>query len=106
MLDRWAEALAARGVREIKGNLYYDDAAFDDVRVHPTWSRGFLTDWYAAPVAGLNFNDNCIDVTVRPAEEGQPAKYEVVPATEGIEIINKIVTGGPGKPEISRSPAA
>jgi len=106
MLDRWAEALRGRGVRGIKGNLYYDDHAFDDVRVHPTWSRSFLTDWYAAPVAGLNFNDNCIDVTVRPGGEGKPAAFEVVPPTEGVEIVNRTVTGGRGSPRISREATA
>jgi D-alanyl-D-alanine carboxypeptidase/D-alanyl-D-alanine-endopeptidase (penicillin-binding protein 4) len=106
MLDRWAEALLARGVREFKGNLYYDDRAFDDVRVHPTWSQSFLTDWYAAPVEGLNFNDNCIDVTVRPAGEGRPAVVEVVPPTEAIQIVNRTVSGATGAAKIARKQTA
>jgi hypothetical protein len=81
MLDRWAAALKARGVTAVKGNLYYYDGAFEDVGVHPTWSRSYLTDWYAAPVAGLNFNDNCVDVTVRPAKaDGTAAKADATQA--------------------------
>jgi N-acetylmuramoyl-L-alanine amidase len=110
MFDRWAAALAAKGVKEIKGNLYYYDGAFDDEQVHPTWSRGYLTDWYAAPVAGLNFNDNCVDVTLRPAvgpggkpADGQPALFDVMPpTTKLVTIENKTVTNGKGTPEIAR----
>lgn len=121
MLDRWAAALKARGVTAVKGSLYYDDGAFDDVRVHPTWSRSFLTDWYAAPVAGLNFNDNCVDVTVRPAAAGEmggggdgrgdgggdrPAAFEVMPPTSAVRVVNATVTGGPGESAIGRDPDA
>ena len=104
MLDRWAAALRARGVTAVNGNLYYYDGAFDDERVHPTWSRSFLTDWYAAPVAGLNFNDNCVDVTVRPAADGQAAAYDVMPPTGGVvEVVNRTVSKGEGDAEIDRS---
>jgi serine-type D-Ala-D-Ala carboxypeptidase/endopeptidase (penicillin-binding protein 4) len=103
VLDRFADALAGSGLREVKGHLYYYDGAFDDVRVHPSWSRAFLTDWYAAPVAGLNFNDNCVDVTVRPAALGEPAAYEAVPPVRGIEIVNETISGGEGAAGISRA---
>jgi D-alanyl-D-alanine carboxypeptidase/D-alanyl-D-alanine-endopeptidase (penicillin-binding protein 4) len=94
MLDEWAEALKARGVTHIKGKLYFDDGVFDDQWVSPTWSKSFLTDWYAAPVTGLTFNDNCIDVTVLPTAMGEPARYEVVPPTSAVvKIVNQTRTG-------------
>lgn len=110
VFDRWAEALAAKGVKAVKGNLYYYDGTFDDQQVHPTWSKGYLTDWYAAPVAGLNFNDNCVDVTVHPAvgtdgkpADGQPGTCDVMPPTGALVTIeNKTVTGGTGDLEIER----
>ena len=93
MLDEWADALNSRGVTRIKGKLYFDDGVFDDQRVSPTWSKDFLTDWYAAPVTGLTFNDNCIDVTVYPTEPGKPGRYEVVPSTSGVlRIVNETRT--------------
>jgi D-alanyl-D-alanine carboxypeptidase/D-alanyl-D-alanine-endopeptidase (penicillin-binding protein 4) len=95
VFQRWAEALKAKGVTEFKGKLYYYDAAFDAQTVHPSWSKGYLTDWYAAPVTGLNFNDNCIDVTVTPgAKNGDPVTYEVMPPVKNITMENKMVTGG------------
>jgi D-alanyl-D-alanine carboxypeptidase/D-alanyl-D-alanine-endopeptidase (penicillin-binding protein 4) len=91
MFDDWAEALKARGVSRIAAVHYYD-RALDDQWVYPSWSKSFLVDWYAAPVSGLNFNDNCIDIKVSPTEPGQPAKLEVMPPTKGARIDNKIVT--------------
>src|SRR5581483_9477130 len=70
MLDDWAAALKAHGITNIKGNLYFYDGAFDSELTEQSWSRSFLTDWYAAPVSGLNFNDNCIDVTANPTNPG------------------------------------
>ena len=105
VLDDWATALMKRGVSRIKGNLYFYDGAFDDVRFNPNWSKGFHGDWYAAPVAGLNFNDNCVDVTVHPTADGQPAAYTIMPPVKDIKIINNCVTGrGEDEPSISREP--
>ncbi|HZZ42596.1 MAG TPA: D-alanyl-D-alanine carboxypeptidase/D-alanyl-D-alanine-endopeptidase [Tepidisphaeraceae bacterium] len=92
--DRWAATLKSKGITEIKGKLYYYDGAFDAETVHPSWSRGDLTDWYAAPVTGLNFNDNCIDVSVTPTEPGKPVTYEVMPPLADLHITNEMTTGG------------
>jgi PBP4 family serine-type D-alanyl-D-alanine carboxypeptidase len=99
MLDKWADALKAKGIERIKGNLYYYAGAFDGETIHPSWSRAFLTDWYAAPVTGLNFNDNCIDITVQPTSPGQPATFSVVPPTNNIKVTNGIVTREGDGPE-------
>src|SRR5256885_727110 len=92
MLDDFVHSLKARGVTKIKGTFYFYDGAFDGELVEHTWSKDFLTDWYAAPVSGLNFNDNCIDVTVTPTEPDKPVRYEVVPPTSGNKIINEATT--------------
>jgi D-alanyl-D-alanine carboxypeptidase/D-alanyl-D-alanine-endopeptidase (penicillin-binding protein 4) len=105
MLDRWADALKAKGVDRVKGNLYYYAGTFDHEMIAPSWSRGYLTDWYAAPVTGLNFNDNCIDVTITPTQAGQPTAFTVMPpTTETVKVANGIVTreGDGPPPEIAR----
>jgi D-alanyl-D-alanine carboxypeptidase/D-alanyl-D-alanine-endopeptidase (penicillin-binding protein 4) len=111
MLDRWSERLKAMGVTHVPGNLYYFDGALDDQRVLPLWSKSFLTDWYAAPVSGLNFNDNCVDITASPTTEGEPPKLEVTPpTTQAIRVENRATSaaGGTGgrKLEITREPDA
>lgn len=102
MLEEWAKALESKGVRRIKGDLVYDDTAFDDMQVNPTWPKEWLLHWYAAPCAGLNFNDNSIDVTVLPAATSQPATYEVMPPVAGIQIANQCMTGAKGSPFIRK----
>ena len=93
MLEKWADALKAKGITEIKGDLVYDDLIFDDFDHHPSWSPSDLLHWYAAPVAGLAFNDNCVDITVTPASLGHPAKYTVMPPVENITLINNTISG-------------
>jgi D-alanyl-D-alanine carboxypeptidase/D-alanyl-D-alanine-endopeptidase (penicillin-binding protein 4) len=92
VFDDWLAALKKRGIGHVKGKVYYVQNCFDDEWIHPTWSRGYLTDWYAAPVTGLNFSTNCVDIEVFPTEIGQPARYEVHPAVKNVEVINKTVT--------------
>lgn len=94
VFDEWADALLARGITRVPGKLYFWDGAFDRVLTHPSWSKGFAGDWYAAPVSGLNFNDNCIDVSISPTRKGEPPSYSVVPPTKRVKIVNKAVTGG------------
>ena len=102
VLDEWADALKEKGVTSIKGNLYYYDGAFDDMLIHPSWSKDFAGDWYAAPISGLNFNNNCIDITLTPTSEGQPVKYTFIPPVKNVQIINKCVTGTGETPDASR----
>lgn len=89
VFDRWAEALKEKGVTQVKGDLIYDDHALPKPWVHPTWDSDDLVYWYAAPVSGLTFNDNCIDVTARPGEMGGKPELEVIPATtDTVHIVN------------------
>ncbi|HOW71273.1 MAG TPA: D-alanyl-D-alanine carboxypeptidase/D-alanyl-D-alanine-endopeptidase [Phycisphaerae bacterium] len=105
LLEAWASVLQRRGVRQIRGDLVYDDSAFErQPRVHPTWRKDWLLHWYAAPTSGLNFGDNSVDITVFPTEEGKPVRYEVMPPVQDIRIINECMTGAKGEPEIVKSP--
>mgnify|MGYP001426055027 CR=1 FL=1 len=106
VFDDWANALRRRGVSRVRGKLYYWDRALDDQWLHPNWKTSFHVDWYAAPVSGLNFNDNCIDVTAYPTDSGQPARLEVVPPNTFAVVENRAVTGGDGSIEITREAAA
>lgn len=64
--DAWADALRQRGVSHIR-TIALDDGIFDQELRHPDWPADQYQAWYQAPVAGLNFNDNCLDarITVR-----------------------------------------
>ncbi len=106
VLDRWAAALRDHGITSIPGCLYYYDRALESLQVHPSWGESNLLHWYAAPVSGLNFNDNCVDITVFPTDDGAPAGYEVVPPVRNAVIVNECVTGAEGGPSIDKLPHA
>jgi D-alanyl-D-alanine carboxypeptidase/D-alanyl-D-alanine-endopeptidase (penicillin-binding protein 4) len=106
VLDAWAAALQQRGISRIEGDLVYYDEAFETRTVHPTWPADDLQYWYGAAVAGLNFNDNCVDVTVFPSTDGAPAGYRVVPPVEGVTIVNQCTSGDKRPPTIDKIPYA
>src|SRR5207245_7967140 len=97
IFDDWADALHKRGVTRISSVIYYD-RALDEQWVHPLWNKSFLVDWYAAPVSGLNFNDNCVDIKVL-----SQTKLEVMPLTQGVRIITELVPTGNEPPKIDRT---
>jgi D-alanyl-D-alanine carboxypeptidase/D-alanyl-D-alanine-endopeptidase (penicillin-binding protein 4) len=99
------DALKELGVVQVPGDIVVDDSIFDDTRVHPTWESGDLGKWYAAPVGGLNYNDNCVDVTVYPGSApGSPARIEVVPTSDILKVVNRCRTGGKGDPILHHPP--
>jgi D-alanyl-D-alanine carboxypeptidase/D-alanyl-D-alanine-endopeptidase (penicillin-binding protein 4) len=106
LLEQWAAALKKRGVSHVKGKLYYYDAAFEAQQIHPSWSKSFAGDWYAAPVGGLNFNDNCVDIAVKPTTAGELVSYTVTPPVKNIRIVNECKSGGKGDADVDREPDA
>src|SRR5262249_44413197 len=63
-----------------------------------------LLEWYTAPVGGLNFNDNCVDVVCRPApQRGAPAQVTLIPDTPWVRLQNGSKTAAKGEPAISRN---
>lgn len=96
--EAWAETLRARGIVHVRGDIIIDEWVFDEQRIHPSWESGDLGKWYAAPVGGLNINDNCLDFVVIPGKAGGAASVSVDPQNGLITIVNKCKTGGKGNP--------
>lgn len=83
-----AAKLKQNGIKAIK-DIIVDTNVFDDVRVHPSWPEKDLNKWYACEVSGLNYNDNCIDITVK--NTGGRMSIIVEPETDYVKIINDVV---------------
>lgn len=97
----WARGLFDGGLRRIEGDLIADDTFFDDQRLLPSWDRGQEMAWYSAQISALNINDNCLDVTVRPARRaGRPASVRFVPACSLIRIEGTAKTVAKGKTKV------
>ena len=88
----WAKILHTRGIRHVTGDLVADDTIFDRQYTCPTWPTSQLHRWYAAPVAGLSYNDGCVDVIISPTRSGQPARVTLEPNTRYFQLSNDLIT--------------
>ena len=101
--DRLAAAVAARGVRFVRGGLVADDTWFDDVRLGTDWAWDDEPFYYAAQVSALtvspneDFDAGTVIVEIRPgAAPGQPARVDVVPQNSYVHVVNQTTTGAAG----------
>ncbi len=82
-----AAVLKRNGIKTIK-DIIVDTSVFEDQRVHPSWPEKDLNRWYACEVCGLNYNDNCIEVTVKN-NNGKILVF-TEPKTDFLKIANKV----------------
>jgi D-alanyl-D-alanine carboxypeptidase/D-alanyl-D-alanine-endopeptidase (penicillin-binding protein 4) len=88
-----ADTLKARGVRQIQGDIVGDGSWFEAASLHPGWELFDLNWWYAAPVAGLAFNDNSLDFVWQPGiRVGAPALISMWPDLGDVAFENRTVT--------------
>ncbi|MFW5982816.1 MAG: D-alanyl-D-alanine carboxypeptidase/D-alanyl-D-alanine-endopeptidase, partial [Candidatus Brocadiia bacterium] len=89
----WASRLAATGLRRITGQVVVDGGFFDHLHVHPEWPEEQLWRTYCAPVSALAFQNNCVQVSVKPGPDaGEPAKVEFSPDVPGLNLRNSCRT--------------
>ena len=88
--DAWVAKLKELKITAIKGKIIVDDGIFEGGR-NPDWPRGQESTWYSAPVSGLNFNDNCLDISVR--RTGASVSAELSPASQFMDVINRLTAG-------------
>jgi D-alanyl-D-alanine carboxypeptidase/D-alanyl-D-alanine-endopeptidase (penicillin-binding protein 4) len=93
--------LRLEGVKEVAGNVFFDDSAFDRSNSIPGWNkredikRG---PSYFAPIGALSLNFNTVAVIVGPGETvGGEARVQLETESPGVvEIDNQLLTGVPG----------
>jgi len=105
-----ADAVVARGVKEIDGNVIADDSLFPQERFPSGWTVDDMLWSYGAAVSAIAVNDNTFTLELRPGSlAGDPATYAVDPASDFYTIENLIVTGPHGSEEklaASREPGS
>ena len=96
-MNTLARAVAAAGVKHVRGDLVYDASAFDDQKIPDGWKTTYLGSAYAARVSALSLNENVVWVAVRP--EGGTARVELEPATSTIPLTSnvRVVRGRGGR---------
>ena len=106
IFEQMVMSLQSLGLHEVRGDVVGDDSYFDSQYYGP-WPRDESYKWYAARVSALSFNDNCVDIYVRPGPS-QGSKPEVVhsPRTSYVRVINKASTTNHRGNSVWLSPAA
>lgn len=91
--DRLAEALRARGVTRVAGDLVADNTYFDGPEMGEGWPWDTQQWWYSAQIDALSFNDNTITIVAEPgAAPGEPARIRKVPETDYVAVRNGVRT--------------
>ncbi|MFN2384649.1 MAG: D-alanyl-D-alanine carboxypeptidase/D-alanyl-D-alanine-endopeptidase [Gemmatimonadota bacterium] len=97
IFEALADTLAAGGLTRVTGALLADESHWDADYTRGDWAAYDLLWWYAAPVGALGFNDNSVDIAVRPgARVGDPPVLAAEPASGFFTIDNRATTGPPG----------
>ncbi len=110
VLAAFADTVAARGVKEITGDVIADDSMFQ----HEKFPSGWLVDdilWsYGAAVSAIAVNDNTFTLDLRPgAHEGDPARYDAGIAGDFYTVENSVLTSARGIEEklaVARDPGS
>lgn len=85
----WADKIKEQNIKIITGDIIADDSIFDREFIHESWPKDQLSEWYCAPVSGLSFNDNCINIIIKANKKpGTLAYVRTEPNTSYVKIIN------------------
>jgi len=91
--EQWADSLKLLGIKEIRGNIIGDDNCFDEEFYGAGWSADYETDYYAAQISGISFNDNCVDFRIVPsAKVADVCSVFVTPNTKYVTVVNQTTT--------------
>jgi serine-type D-Ala-D-Ala carboxypeptidase/endopeptidase (penicillin-binding protein 4) len=94
IVDAWADEIRAAGITAIDGRVIGDDNAFDDEALGAGWAWDYLSASYAAPMGGLEFNEDVVQIVLTPgAAAGDPVTAEVRPDTSGLKVSVAAQTG-------------
>jgi D-alanyl-D-alanine carboxypeptidase/D-alanyl-D-alanine-endopeptidase (penicillin-binding protein 4) len=87
------------------GEIVVDDGYFDAVRCGPGYDQETGDRAYLAPAGALSLNFNTVAIHVRPAaRRGARGVVELEPASDHLELENRVVTvpaGGPRRIKVS-----
>ncbi len=88
LLEDISSRLSFKGIKSIQ-DIILDTSIFDDQRVHPSWPENSLLQKYACEVSGLNYNSNCVNLSVINRQGKTFLLLE--PETSYLRLINETV---------------
>ena len=93
ILAELADALAAKGVKEITGDIIGDDSYFPREPYPDGWEIGDMVWEYGAAISSIVIDDNTVALTLTPGQlAGDPVQVALAPATPDFYVENNVVT--------------
>lgn len=90
--ESWTHAVKTMGIRRVTGDIIADDSIFDRTHLNPHWPENQSSKWYCAPICGLSFNDNCVDIALTPGNTpGKVVSLLVEPNTAYVTFFNTCI---------------
>lgn len=91
-LQLWVQAIAALGIKKIRGTIQIDDRIFDDNYPSQTWLWEDIGSYYGAPASGLNCFDNEFELTfngnTKHGDQSEITSFRRLPAET--KFINQV----------------
>ena len=82
ILIELADALVAKGVKEITGDIIGDDSYFPREPYPDGWEIGDMVWEYGAAISAIVIEDNTVTLTLTPGQlAGEPVQAAIAPAT-------------------------
>jgi D-alanyl-D-alanine carboxypeptidase/D-alanyl-D-alanine-endopeptidase (penicillin-binding protein 4) len=93
VLAELADALVAKGVKEITGDVIGDDSYFPREPYPDGWEIGDMVWEYGAAISSIVIEDNTVALTLTPGElAGSPVQASTAPATPDFYVENDVST--------------
>ncbi len=93
VLAELADAVVAKGVKEIAGDVVGDDSYFPREAYPNGWEIDDMVWQYGAAVSAIVVDDNTVTMTLTPGEQaGAPVQAVVTPGTPDFVVQNSVVT--------------
>ena len=110
VLTELADAVVARGVKEITGDIVGDDSYFPRERYPDGWEIDDMVWEYGAAISAIVVADNTVALTLTPGENaGAPVRAAVEPAIREFVVKNEATTVASGEKadlRLTREPGA
>ncbi|HXM98471.1 MAG TPA: D-alanyl-D-alanine carboxypeptidase/D-alanyl-D-alanine-endopeptidase [Candidatus Dormibacteraeota bacterium] len=96
VLAELADAVAAKGIKQISGDVVGDDSYFPRERYPSGWEIDDMVWEYGAAISALAVNDNVVTVTLVPGENPGDPVAGLMPETPDFFLKNETVTSAAG----------
>jgi D-alanyl-D-alanine carboxypeptidase/D-alanyl-D-alanine-endopeptidase (penicillin-binding protein 4) len=93
VLAELADAVAAKGVKEVAGDVIADDSYFPRERYPSGWEIDDMVWEYGAAISAIVLDDNTVALTLTPGEQaGDPVQATLALATPDFVVGNAVTT--------------